>query len=1063
MPKVIINEFFRGGTLTSGDEFIELLLVEDFTAAQINSFFVGDSTGSKTGKFSAYDFTNMNSIAPTFRAGTIITVGGTAAVTQDTSYNPASGDWNILLNTGGSFLPNANSGNTGDIAGEDIVWVDTSNTGATISADGFAADIGTASGPFTSAVNVNFGSNINNTGFALNSDLTGANSTANWTTGLTFSATTPGQANGGANTSYINSLRSSGGGNAGVTIAQSGGSTDVNEQGETTDTYTIALDTTPTSSVNIAIAADGETQLSADGVNFFNSLTLTLTNTTPQTITVRAVDDTDVEGSPHTGTITHTVTSSGDSAYSNLTIPNVSVNILDNDIALVPIYTIQGSGAASPFVGNTLTTEGVVVGDFQGSNGLNGFYIQDATGDGNASTSDGIFVFAPNSIDVNSGDRVRLTGVVSEFSNQTQIQSLSGLSVVGTGAIAPTIVDLPVATTTDLERYEGMLVKFPETLTVTENFNLARFGELVLSADGRLFNPTNSIDPTDIPSSGTENDQNNVAAITAEQTENNLSRIILDDGSSTQNPTTIPYLNAQNTRRVGDSVTDLTGVLGYSFNSYRIQPVEAPTFADTNPRPAAPDPVGGNVKVASFNVLNYFNGNGTGGGFPTSRGANSSVEFERQSAKIVSAIATMDADVVGLIEMENDGDGPNSAIADLVNRLNTFLGEPVYDYIRDPATGVGTDAIKTAFIYKPSQVTPAGLALSDTDAVYNRFPVAQTFVLNSNGETFTPVINHFKSKSGTGTGLDADQGDGQGAFNNTRVQQAEALLGFVNELKTSTGDSDVLVLGDLNAYGEEDPIDVLRNGGLVDELGRLINPYSFVFDGQSGRLDHALTTASLSSQVTGATEWHINADEPRILDYNLEFKGSGQSPDLYTATPYRSSDHDPVLVGVNLFSSITTKNGGNGNDNLSGTSGRDVLNGDNGSDTLSGGNGSDTLNGGNGDDFLYGGISNDVLLGGNGDDLLNGGQGNDTLTGNIGSDRFVLAVSAGTDTITDFSDGTDFLALSGGLLFEQLTIAQGTGANNANALISFTSSNEVLAILNGVNATTINTADFVMI
>jgi hypothetical protein len=167
MSKVIINEFFRGGTLTSGDEFIELLLVEDFTAAQLNTFFVGDSTGIKTGKFSAYDFTNMNSIAPTFRAGTIITVGGTAAVTQDTSYNPANGDWNILLNTGGSFLPNANSGNSGDIAGDDIVWVDTSNTGATISADGFAADIGTASGAFTSAANVNFGSNINNTGFAL--------------------------------------------------------------------------------------------------------------------------------------------------------------------------------------------------------------------------------------------------------------------------------------------------------------------------------------------------------------------------------------------------------------------------------------------------------------------------------------------------------------------------------------------------------------------------------------------------------------------------------------------------------------------------------------------------------------------------------------------------------------------------------------------------------------------------------------------------------------------------------------------------------------------------------
>ena len=1061
MPKVIVNEFFRGGTLTTGDEFIELLLVEDVTAAQLNTFFVGDSTSSKMGKSSAYDFTNMNSIAPTFRAGTIITIGGTAAVTQDTSYNPASGDWNILLNAGGSFLPNANS-NTGDIAGDDIVWVDTSNIGATISADGFAVDIGTANGVFTNAANVNFGSNSNNTGFALNSDLAGATNTANWTTGLASSATTLGQANGGANTNYINSLRSSGGSNAGVIITESGGSTNVNEQGATSDTYTIALNTLPTGSVSIAIASDQQTQLSADGVNFFNSVTLTLTNTTPQTITVRAIDDTNVEG-PHTGTITHTITSSADPAYSNLTIPNLSVSILDNDVALTPIYTIQGSGAASTLVGNTVTTEGVVVGDFQGSFGLNGFYIQDATGDGNAATSDGIFVFAPDSIDVNTGDRVRLTGTVAEFSNQTQLQNLSSLSIVGTGAIAPTIVNLPIATTTDLERYEGMLVTIPETLTVTENFNLARFGELVLSADGRLFNPTNSIDPNDIPSSGTQNNQNNLAAITADQTQNNLSRIILDDGSNTQNPTTIPYLNEQNTRRVGDSVTNLTGVLGFGFNSYRIQPTITPTFADTNPRPVAPDPVGGNVKVASFNVLNYFNGDGMGGGFPTSRGATSSVEFERQSAKIVNAIATMNADVVGLIEIENDGDGANSAIADLVNRLNTFLGTPVYDYIRDPATGVGTDEIKTAFIYKPSQVTPIGLALSDTNAVYNRLPVAQTFELNSNGETFTPVINHFKSKSGTGTGLDADQGDGQGAFNNTRIQQAQALLGFVNELKTTTGDSDILVLGDLNAYGEEDPIDVLRNGGLIDQLGRLTNPYSFVFDGQSGRLDQAFSTSSLSSQVTGVTEWHINADEPRILDYNQEFRGSGQSPDLYEATPYRSSDHDPVIVGANLFSSITRQKGGNGNDTLSGTSGRDLLNGGNGSDTLSGGNGNDILNGGNGNDFLYGGISNDVLVGGNGDDLLNGGQGNDTLTGGNGRDSFVLAVREGTDTITDFKNDTDFLALSGGLSFGQLIIAQGTGIDSTNTLISLNSSNEVLAILNGVNASMINAADFVLI
>lgn len=842
---------------------------------------------------------------------------------------------------------------------------------------------------------------------------------------------------------------------AGVTITQPGNSTEVNEQGETTDTYTIALNTAPTGGVEVAIAADGETQVSSDGVNFFDSVTVSFTDTTPQTITVRAVNDTDEEGSPHTGVITHSITSSADPTYSDtLTpIPNLNVSIIDNEISLSKIYEIQGSGATSPIVGQTVTIEAVVVGGFQGSSGLNGFYVQEAVGDGDAATSDGIFIFAPNSIDVSVGQTVQLTGQVAEFFNQTQLENISGLSVVGTGSVTSSAIDLPVTETTDLERYEGMLVTFPETLTVTENFNLGRFGEVLLSSDGRLFNPTNSIDPTDIPSGETENDENNVAAVTEQQTLNNLRRILLDDGSNTQNPSTVPFLE-DGTLRVGSTVTGLTGVLGFGFDNYRLQPTVDPDFVNANPRTATPDPVGGNVKVASFNVLNYFNGDGMGGGFPTSRGADTPEEFERQSAKIVSAIAALDADVVGLIEVENDGDGENSAIAELVDRVNTFLGGEVYDYVRDPATGVGTDEIKVAFIYQIDKVTPVGTALSDPDTIYDRQPVAQTFALNENGETFTPIINHFKSKGGTGTGLDADQGDGQGAFNFRRVQQAEALLGFANELQTSTGDSDVLVLGDLNAYGEEDPIDVLRNGGLVDELGRYVeDPYSFVFSGQSGRLDHALSTPSLSGQTTGATEWHINADEPRILDYNQEFN----PPELYEPTPYRSSDHDPVLVGLNLQSNLNVVNGGNRNDTLNGSSGRDELNGDNGSDTLSGGNGNDTLSGGNGDDVLLGQVSNDVLIGGNGSDLLNGGQGQDTLTGDNGNDRFVLATGNGADIIQDFKDNADFIALSGGLSFGQLTVE----ASGNNTLIRITATNELLATLNSVQPGAITAADFV--
>lgn len=593
---------------------------------------------------------------------------------------------------------------------------------------------------------------------------------------------------------------------------------------------------------------------------------------------------------------------------------------------------MQGSGAASPVVNQTKTIEGRVVGDFQGSTGLSSFFVQDA-GDGDAATSDGIFVFG-NTPDVAVGDLVQVTGKVVEFNGLTEISPATSITACGIAnppTIAPISIDLPVASTNDFERYEGMLVTFPKQLFVTENFQLGRFGELTLSADGRRIQPTNIIDPNDDPATGaTSSGTSNVAAVTAYQNANNLRSILLDDGSNVQNPATVPYLNAQNTRRSGDSVANLEGVLSYGFGVYRVEPTVAPAFVDSNPRPTSAPAVTGNIKVASFNVLNYFNDLDTiqepssGPDDPADnicgplanqecRGADTAQEFERQRAKIVAAIRGLDADVVGLIEIANDGDGADSSIADLVRGLNTAAGSAVYTYTNDPvgygpgsAAALypgGDDAIKVAFIYKPGRVTPVGAPVASPDAAFGnaRAPIAQTFKLNANGAIFTAVMNHFKSKSGTGTGADADQNDGQGNFNASRRVQAAALLGFIDSIKAASNDPDVLVLGDLNAYTQEDPIDVLRAGGLTN----LIDDgaaYSYVFGAQSGSLDHALASASLLGQGANAAKWHINADEPLFLDYNTEFKttGGGNGADLYAPTPYRSSDHDPVLVGLNL-------------------------------------------------------------------------------------------------------------------------------------------------------------------
>ncbi|HEY6880515.1 MAG TPA: ExeM/NucH family extracellular endonuclease [Polyangiales bacterium] len=584
-----------------------------------------------------------------------------------------------------------------------------------------------------------------------------------------------------------------------------------------------------------------------------------------------------------------------------------------------PIGTVQGSGAAAAVTG-VVTVQGVVVGDYEGSSpALRGFYVQD-TGDGNGGTSDAIFVFNADANSVSLGDEVQVTGTASEFQDQTQLSSVSSIELCGVGrSVTPTPVALPVPNPDFLERYEGMLVTFNQTLYVSELYQLGRFGQLTVSAGGRLPQPTHVVEPG--------------APAAAQLAQNDSARIIIDDALQSQNPDPIVFgrnglpLGASNTLRGGDTVTGLTGVLTYTWagnsasgNRWRVRPVNAlgaplPNFVAANPRPSAAPAVGGSLKVASFNLLNYFNTFGTtscsyglGGGVAECRGADSSTEFTRQANKTVAAMQALNADVLGVIEMENDGYGANSAIRDLVDRVNAVMGPDTYAFVDfDAATGVtnagGTDAIKVGILYKPTVVTRvANGAFVDGDAIHNRNPLAQTFQ-DLNGQRFTVIVNHFKSKGCDGaSGGDADQSDGQGCFNARRVAQANALVTFMNTVRNATGEPDLFVVGDLNAYAKEDPIDVLLAAGLLNLNLQFAGEgaYSYVFDGQWGYLDHALATASAAAQVQGALHFHINSDEPSVLDYNTDFKSAGQLTSLYAPDMYRTSDHDPLLIGVQL-------------------------------------------------------------------------------------------------------------------------------------------------------------------
>jgi uncharacterized protein len=342
-------------------------------------------------------------------------------------------------------------------------------------------------------------------------------------------------------------------------------------------------------------------------------------------------------------------------------------------------------------------------------------------------------------------------------------------------------------------------------------------------------------------------------------------------------------------------------------------------------RPLTPPSVGGQIKAAGFNVLNYFNGNGSNqegapGGFPTARGATTLVEFNRQRAKTIAAINQMQVDIVGLIEMENDGDTPESALVDLVNGVDALEPNlpPAPTWRRvDLPTGWGTqpgstDQITTRLIYRSTKVDAVGDPLVCNDAAFSnaRAPLAQVFRSRATGGSVIVSINHFKSKGSCPTsGPDADQGDGQSCWAPTRLEQAQALISCVSQWQTASGESRVLLLGDFNAYEQENAIDAFRAAGMVT----LINDsYSFVFDANSGSLDHAIVTPQLAPQVTGADKWHINADEPISLDYNTEFKSAAQQTSLYAPDPFRSSDHDPALVGMNIVAKCAIDADGNG-------------------------------------------------------------------------------------------------------------------------------------------------------
>lgn len=610
------------------------------------------------------------------------------------------------------------------------------------------------------------------------------------------------------------------------------------------------------------------------------------------------------------------------------------VDPVDPTVQDLTIAEIQGTGETSPVVGVTARTQGVVTALYP-TGGLDGYVLQTAGSGGQSDlgshlSSEALFIYSRDTVgSVAIGDTVEVTGVVSEWYGLTQLTvKADGLKPLPAASAPLPITAAWPADAAGRETLESMLYQPSEPFTVSNTYDTQKYGEVPLA-----FGSTPLRQPTDVALPNSAEAQAVVA-------DNAARAVILDDAS------TINFSNAANTSMVppyisltepiivGASAT-LTEphIVDFRNDVFKLNPThplvsgEDDGVAFENTRTAAPAEVGGDVTVASFNVLNYFTTLGIENpscvpytdraGNPVTvkegcdqRGAWGEADFARQQEKIVAAINGLDASVIGLMEIENSaalGEAPDEALATLVTALNAAAGSEKWAYVASASNLPDVsqqDVITNAVIYQPAEVKPVGaaVALGDQSASGQAFgnarePIAQTFSDVDGGKPFTVVVNHFKSKGSVGPWPgDVDKGDGQGTSVESRVRQATALKDWIATDPTQSGSADVLLVGDFNSYGQEDPLQVLYAAGFVDAEQQFdVEKSTYVFQGLSGSLDHVLLSSSIIERTTGAAVWGINSGEALMLEYS-RYNATGAL--YHEANPYRSSDHDPVLVGL---------------------------------------------------------------------------------------------------------------------------------------------------------------------
>jgi predicted extracellular nuclease/2',3'-cyclic-nucleotide 2'-phosphodiesterase (5'-nucleotidase family) len=748
-----------------------------------------------------------------------------------------------------------------------------------------------------------------------------------------------------------------------------------------------------------------------------------------ETITDGKIEGTPTEtGSfPVSATVTDSATPTAGTATVNFTITVQAAPQMRT------IAEIQGTGAASPEANNTVITQGVVTASYpSGTGDLAGFYLQTGGPDATPNASDAIFVFMGAKTSPAIGTTVQVTGKVTEFFGTTEISPSFASDVITTTA-QPAVVPGDVIPGTDCalpgtacltgaaldaarEAHEGELFQPTGDYTVTDSYDGSPFtqsGSAGFAFQGEIGIAAESDQPLMVTTEVV--DQSDTAGLAARVAYNDAHKLILDDGadidytSAANEDTPYPWLTPSHPVRVGAPVTfPQPVVLWNDFGFWRIQPQTKVAggqdgqdrVAIQNTRTAAPTDVlstTGDLKIATFNMLNYFNtlgedwaaSDGVSTGNPSNayipanprrcsyftdrgpvppatgsaaritndecaedavdpltglnvknlgpRGAANQANFKRQEDKELEAINTIDADVMSLEEVENSiklysNEPPivsdpadanrDDAVSHLVGVLNThwanahpgYVG-PRWAFAPSPRpealpSVAEQDAIRSAFIYNPSKVELVGASqvLVNSAPFRNaREPLAQAFKPLGGGreDAFIVVVNHLKSKGGptapaTVNGDNVDAGDGAGFYNGDRKRQAAALVDFAQQVSSNKNIGPVFFTGDFNAYAKEDPVQVIEAAGYTS-IESSDGETTYSFGGLAGSLDHVFANTEALAMVTGEDVWSINANESVYYEYS---RYNANATDLYAVNPYRSSDHNPEIIGIDVGDNI---------------------------------------------------------------------------------------------------------------------------------------------------------------